>query len=83
MATPQVAGVCCLHLQVFPDLSPEQLQQRILGDTQNAMATTGSETDYDDVENTLLGQTRQFLYSKYNQENPWTLTGPSNISIGS
>lgn len=83
MATPQVAGVCCLHLQVFPDLSPEQLQQRILGDTQNAMATTGSDTDYDDVENTLLGQTRQFLYSKYNQENPWTLTGPSNISIGS
>lgn len=82
MAAPQVAGLCCLHLQVFPDLSPEQLQERILGDTQNAMATTGSDTDYDDVENTLLGQTRQFLYSKYNQENPWTLSGPATIQKG-
>ena len=33
MASPQVAGVCCLYLQVFPDLSPEQLQQRILADS--------------------------------------------------
>jgi len=83
MASPQVAGICCLYLQVFPDLSPEQLQQRILADSKSVMDTTGSDTDYDDTQNSLLGQSTQFLYTRYSQENPWTLTGPSNISIGS
>ena len=58
--------------QVFPD-PLQQLQQRILLATHKMLWRQQDETDYDDVENTLLGQTRQF-YTVSTIEN-WTLTG--------
>jgi hypothetical protein len=83
MAAPQVAGLCCLHLQVFPDMSPSDLKDRIVDDAKSVVNDTGADDDYNDVSNSRMGQANKILYSKYNQENPWTLSGPSNISIGS
>ena len=83
MAAPQVAGLCCLHLQVFPSMSPSDLKDRIVEDAKSVVNDTGADDDYNDVSNSRMGQANKILYSKYNQENPWTLSGPSNISIGS
>ena len=82
MAAPQVAGLCCLHLEVFPDLAPAEIQKRILGESKEVMSTTSADNDYQNVTTSIMGQSTKFLYSKYNSATPWVLTGPSNISIG-
>lgn len=83
MAAPQVAGIACLHLQVFPDLTPSGLQDRILADSKGVVNSTGSDVDYGEVNDSIMGQANKILYSKYNSANPWSLSGPFNISIGS
>jgi subtilisin family serine protease len=83
MAAPQVAGLLCLHLQVFPDMSPSDLKDRIVDDAKSVVNDTGADNDYGEISNSRMGQTNKILYSKYNTANPWTLSGPSNISIGS
>mgnify|MGYP001251556826 CR=1 FL=1 len=83
MAAPQVAGLCCLHLQVIPGMSPSDLKDRIENDAKSVVYSTGTSSDYNQVSTSTFGQATKILYSKYNQENPWTLSGPSNISIGS
>ena len=83
MAAPQVAGLLCLHLQVFPDMSPSDLKDRIVDDAKSVVYSTGTSTDYNRTSTSTFGQSTKILYSKYNTANPWTLSGPSNISIGS
>ncbi len=83
MASPQVAGVCALHLQVQPDLTPGQLQDKVFSDTKNVISTTGSDTDYDDYINSLLGGPNRMLYSRHGSLNTWAITGTINISGGS
>jgi len=83
MAAPQVAGLCCLHLQVFPDMSPQQLQDRIVADAKGVVNDTGADDDYNNISTSRMGQTNKILYSKYNVANPWTLSGPTNITVGS
>ena len=82
MASPQVAGVCALHLQVQPDLTPEQLKDKVISDSKSVISTTGSETDYEDYENSLLGGPNRMLYSRYGSNTPWAITGTINISGG-
>jgi len=83
MACPQVAGILCLHLQVFPDFSPEQLKNRIIQEAKSVVNDTGSDNDYNELSTSMMGQDNKFLYSKYKDANPFTLSGPSNISVGS
>lgn len=70
MASPQVAGVCALHLEALPNLTPAELQQRIFNDSKTGMYTTNSDTDYDNQSNSLLGQSDRILFSKYGVINP-------------
>lgn len=83
MACPQVAGLLCLHLQVFPDLSPEQLKNRIIQEAKAVVNDTGADNDYNELSTSMMGQDNKFLYSKYKDANPFSLSGPSNISVGS
>ena len=82
MASPQVAGVCALHLQVQPDLTPAQLKDKVISDAKDVISTTGSDTDYDDYINSLLGGPNKMLYSRYGSANTWAIAGTINISGG-
>ena len=68
MASPQVAGVVAQHLQVFPNLTPAQMQTRIFNDTQSVLFTTGSDTDYERIYDSLMGAPNRMLYSRYGKQ---------------
>lgn len=68
MASPQVCGVVAQHLQVFPNLTPAQMQTRIWNDTNAVMFTTGSDTDYRRIQDSLMGAPNRMLYSRYGRQ---------------
>jgi len=69
--------VCAAHLQLLPNLTPEEMQNRIIGDTKSVMYTTGSDTDYSNFTRSLMGAENRVLYNKYGKQ-PATV---NNISI--
>jgi plastocyanin len=73
MAAPQVAGVAALHLQVFPDATPAQLQARIQADAQAVIYDTGSSTDYTNQES-IIGSENRMLWNRYGRQ-------PGQISL--
>lgn len=68
MASPQVCGVVAQHLQVFPNLTPAQMQSRIFNDTQAVLFTTSSDTDYERIYDSLMGAPNRMLYSRYGKQ---------------
>jgi subtilisin family serine protease len=69
MASPQVAGVVAQHLQVFPTLTPAQMQARIIADSKSVLFSTGpSGTDYDRIFDSLMGAPNRMLYSRYGKQ---------------
>ena len=68
MASPQVAGVVAQHLQVFPNLTPAQMQTRIWNDSKAVMFTTGSDVDYRRIYDSLVGAPNRMLYSRYGRQ---------------
>jgi len=68
MAAPQVAGVCAQHLQLFPNLTPAQLQSRIIADSKPVMFTTGNDNDYEEINTSLWGADNRMLYSRYGKQ---------------
>lgn len=46
MASPQVAGICALLKQVYPDWTPSQVKRWILANSQAVLYTTGLSNDY-------------------------------------
>lgn len=77
MASPQVAGVCAAHLQLLPNLTPAELQTRIINDTKAVMYTSGSDTDYSNYTRSLMGAENRVLYNKYGKQ-PATV---SNLNL--
>jgi len=65
MASPQVAGVCALHLQVNPQMTPAQFKSRIQNDSYNVMFETGLDNDYSVYQSSLMGAPNRVLYSRY------------------
>ena len=75
MAAPQVAGVIAQHLELFPEITPAQMQTRINADAKaDTVYTTSNDTDYNAYTNSLMGSPNRMLYSKYNQQ-PLSFTG--------
>lgn len=68
MASPQVAGVVAQHLQVQPNLTPAQMKTRIYNDTKAVLFTTGSDTDYRRIHDSLMGAPNRMLYSRYGKQ---------------
>jgi len=68
MASPQVCGVGALHLQVRPDLTPAQLQSRLINQAKSVVYNTGSDTDYTNYTTSLLGSDPNMLYSQYGRQ---------------
>ena len=77
MAAPQVAGVVAQHLQVRPNLTPAEMQQRIFDDALvGVMDNTGTDTDYNLIYNCLMGSLNRFLFSRYGKP---PITGNTNF----
>jgi subtilisin family serine protease len=68
MASPQVAGVVAQHLQVYPNLTPAKMKTRIYNDSKAVMFTTGSDTDYRRIHDSLMGAPNRMLYSRYGKQ---------------
>ncbi|MEA3485946.1 MAG: S8 family serine peptidase [Candidatus Aerophobetes bacterium] len=70
MASPQVAGLCALHLQVFPKATPEQLFNRIIGDTEEVIyQTENNDTDYYTFAHySLCGSPNRMMFSRYGRQ---------------
>ena len=68
MASPQVAGVVAQHLQVYPNLTPAEMKTRIYNDSKAVMFTTGSDTDYRRIHDSLMGAPNRMLYSRYGKQ---------------
>lgn len=82
MASPQVAGLCALHLQVKPNLTPAQLKDRIIADSKAVIYTTGSDTDYSSISDTILGSPNRFLYSRYGAQPVTVNNSTAIVEIG-
>jgi subtilisin family serine protease len=65
MASPQVAGVIAMHLQVKPNLTPAEMQARLIADSKSVLYTTSQGDDYSDIYNTLLDSPNRMLYCRY------------------
>ena len=73
-----------MYLQVFPDLKPAELLKKITQtDAKAVVYSSGSDNDYDVYGLSTWGQNTNMLYSKYNNSQIFTLSGPHTISIGS
>jgi subtilisin family serine protease len=65
MATPQVAGVAALVLQLNPTYTPAQVRTSLLSTAGSPIYTTGLTNDYSNTRS-LLGSSQKVLYSNYN-----------------
>lgn len=74
MASPQVAGLGALFLQLYPTATPTQFKQWLTTNAvQDLIYSTGSEVDYTD-NRSIKGAANRFLY------NPWAVPTNGNIT---
>ena len=66
MATPQVAGVAALALQLNPTYTPTQVKSSLVENASDDIYTTGNTTDYSNTRS-LLGSGIKMLYSSFTQ----------------
>ena len=67
-ASPQVAGVAALHLQVNANSTPAQLKTKLLAEAKPVMYDTASDTDYASFTTSLLGASNKVLFDKYGRQ---------------
>lgn len=81
MASPQVAGVCALYLQSQPNLTPEDLLNKIVNDSKSVIyETANNDTDYRAFTTSILGSPNRHLFSRYGVANPYTVSGAITIN---
>jgi subtilisin family serine protease len=79
MASPQVAGVAALLLQVYPNATPVQIRNMIINDSATGLLySTGLDTDYADT-SSLKGSTNRTLKSRFNTATNGTTTGAASF----
>jgi subtilisin family serine protease len=65
MATPQVAGVVALVLQLNPSYTPAQVRTSLINNAGSVLYSTGLTNDYSNTRS-LLGSAQKILYANYN-----------------
>ena len=73
MASPQVAGVAALILQLNPTYTPAQVKTALLSSATATIYTTGLSNDWTDTRS-LQGGSQKFLYANYNSSAATTTT---------
>ena len=73
MASPQVAGVCALILQLNPSYTPAQVKSALLAQATATIYTSGLSNDWSNSRS-LLGSNQSFLYANYQSAATTTTT---------
>jgi subtilisin family serine protease len=73
MASPQVAGVAALILQLNPTYTPAQVKTALLNSATETIYTTGLTDDWTNTRS-LQGGSQKFLYANYNLPETTTTT---------
>ena len=79
MASPQVAGVCALILQLNPTYTPAQVKSALLGQTTATIYTSGLGNDWSNSRS-ILGSNQSFLYSNFNLTTTTTTAAPTTTT---
>jgi len=79
MATPQVAGVAALILQVNSSYTPAQVKTSLLNNAGSVIYSTGLTNDYSNTRS-LLGGAQKILYANYNLTPTTTTTSTTSTS---
>ena len=79
MATPQVAGVAALVLQLNPTYTPAQVKSSLLSTAGSVIYTTGLTNDYSNTRS-LLGSSQKVLYSNYSAVSTTTTTSTTSTT---
>lgn len=72
MASPQVAGMCALLLQVHPDWSVTQVKNWMLSNSKQVLYTTGQNNDYT-VATSILGGVERIAYMPMNGQKTYQI----------
>jgi len=80
MASPQVAGLLALYLQSQPTISPDDLLNKVIGDSSAVISDTGLDNDYTADTASLMGSSNRLLYSRYGVANTSSVTGSLLLS---
>jgi subtilisin family serine protease len=80
MASPQVAGVAALLLQINPKLTPTEVKNRLINSTTDSVFSTGLDNDYTD-DRSISNGTPRFLYQIFNGANPFSSSNVSATAI--
>jgi subtilisin family serine protease len=74
MASPQVAGIAALLLEINPGATPSQVKASLLANTGTAIYTSESGSDWGN-RRSLYGGEPTVLYNKFNQDVSTTVSG--------
>jgi subtilisin family serine protease len=74
MASPQVAGVAALLLQLNPKMTQSQIRESLLANAGTVLYDTGVNNDWTDYRS-LKGGTAKILYNKFNSNKTFSMGG--------
>jgi subtilisin family serine protease len=74
MASPQVAGVAALLLQINPKATPAIVKQSLIGNSSGNLYTTFGNNSWTD-RRTLLGGFPRVLYNKFSPSQAFQMSG--------
>jgi len=83
MASPQVAGVAALYLQINPHATPAQVQQWLISQSTAVLSSTGLDDDYTN-QRSILGGANRHMYNPFNSDASVSYNGAvrlNNISM--
>ena len=82
MASPQVAGLCALYLQAYPEKTPAQVQEWLINNAATGQLNdTGLDDDYTNSFS-LLGGPNRYMYNPYNKAATPVATGGLRVING-
>ena len=80
MASPQVAGVAALILELYPNWSPARVKQWLLDNSGTAILNTGTGNDWTDYRS-LKGGDVKVLHNPFTKSEPATISNVGNLSF--
>jgi subtilisin family serine protease len=80
MASPQVAGVAALILELYPNWSPAQVKQWLLDNAGTAILNTGTGNDWTNYRS-LKGGSAKVLHNPFTKSEPATISNLGTIGF--
>ena len=81
MASPQVAGVSALVLQINPKMSPSELKEFLIGNSNGDIYATLNNNDWSN-RRSLWGGVTRYLFNKFNKSQASKISGDITFKNG-